>query len=135
MNSTRDRTVRIHQDPRSDHVSAFRTALDLFGTAALSEFLPLRDHDHYLETLFELVCLEMAHGWKVGAPVPVENYRVEYPELFADTVYAFRIMEEDFRLRQDAGEFPATEAITSLDPNVSSKFDIAVSPTLGIVSR
>src|ERR1700686_290524 len=114
MNSaSRDFTVRVSQNPLTDHLSAFRTALDLFGAAELADFLPAREDPRYLEVLGALVRVEMAHAW---TPTAVETYRDRYPELFADAVLAYQIVQQDFQLRQKAGEAPTSVAISPLDP-------------------
>jgi serine/threonine protein kinase/Flp pilus assembly protein TadD len=118
--------VRIPTDALDDHVSAFRTALGLFGAAELADFLPPPDHPRYLEILCELIRVELAHGWRTGQPTSVESYRDRYPELFADPVLAYRVAQDDFQARQEAGDLPP--ALSPLDPAVSSKFDIALSP-------
>lgn len=100
-------TVRIQQNTTSDCVSAFRIALEQFGTADIAEFLPPPQHPKYLETLSELVRLELAHGWKLGTPTPLEGYRERYPDLFANAVLVFKLAQDEFNLRQRAGEHPS----------------------------
>jgi hypothetical protein len=124
MNSvSRPVTVRIFQDSLRDHKADFQTALDLFGTAELAEFLPPREHNRYLEILCELVRVELAHGWKIQAPTDLDTYRFRYPELFADAVLAYRLAQDDFDLRRRAGEdppLPEPVPLSPLDPAVSS---------------
>jgi eukaryotic-like serine/threonine-protein kinase len=149
MNSaSRPRTVRISHDALNDHVTAYQTALDLFGQAELAEFLPSRDHARYLEILCELVRADLSHGWQTGKPTALDTYQVRYPELFANAVMLFRLAQHEFLLRQLAGENPSMSEYCkrfdlnsdewptqrrkvprarALDPDVSSKFDIALS--------
>lgn len=127
MNSvSRPFTVRVSHDSVDDHVRAFKTALDLFGAAELSEFLPLPEHVKYLDILTELVRLDLVHHWSSGAPIALETYQARYPELFASPAHAYQVTQEDYRLRREAGE--VGPAISPLDPAVSSKFDIVLAP-------
>jgi serine/threonine protein kinase/tetratricopeptide (TPR) repeat protein len=144
MNSaSRSFTIRNHQDPFSDHVSAFRIALDRFGTAELSEFLPPRDHAKYLEILSELVRIELAHDSQLGKTTSMESYRDRYPDLFANPVPTCQTMPEAGDVRQQTGENSITRVnrgradslvpkgaapISFLDPAVSSKYDVMLPP-------
>jgi serine/threonine protein kinase/Tfp pilus assembly protein PilF len=144
MNSaSRSFTLRNHQDPFSDHVSAFRIALDRFGTAELSEFLPPRDHAKYLEILSELVQIELAHDSQLGKTTSMESYRDRYPDLFANPVPTCQTMPEAGDVRQQTGENSMTRVnrgradspvpkgaapISLLDPAVSSKYDVMLPP-------
>jgi serine/threonine protein kinase/Flp pilus assembly protein TadD len=128
-------TVRNQLDPDSDQVSAFRIALQLFGVAELSEFLPPREHPRYLEILSELVRTEMAHDARLGKPASLEIYRARYPDLFADPVLVYRITRAEFHHPQEAGEnsitlvspvraeSPQDTSISALDAAASSKVD------------
>jgi serine/threonine protein kinase/Tfp pilus assembly protein PilF len=89
-----------------DAVGAFRMALDLFDDPDLAEFAPPTDHPKHREILCELVRLEMAHRWKSGQPTSLEYYQERCPELFADAVLVLRIAQDEFKLRQNAGEKP-----------------------------
>ena len=54
--------------------------------------------------------------------------RARYPDLFADAVVAYQITQEDFHLRSEAGENLVEPGLSPLDPAVSSKFDIVLTP-------
>jgi eukaryotic-like serine/threonine-protein kinase len=155
MNSSnRDFTVRLDPDSIRQHVAAFRTALELFGTAELTEFLPPREHAKYLEILSELIRLDMAHGWKIGKSTSLETYRTRFPDLGAKPALLYKIACEEFLLRKEAGEHPTMaeyrrrleldhddwptarikaprgetaerpSPLSALDPETSSKLDI-----------
>lgn len=138
MNSlSRPFTVRIPQDSLNDHLAAFQLALDLFGSAELTEFLPPRDHPRYVDILGELVRAEIGHGWQQGRPTDLETYQRRFPDLFAHPALVFQLAQEDFQQRLQAGEKASMadycqrfnlkngERMSALDPAVSSKFDIA----------
>jgi serine/threonine protein kinase/lipoprotein NlpI len=149
MNSaSRHRTLRTIEDPLNDHVCAFRTALDLYGSAELSEFLPPHEHTKYLEIVCELVCMELAHGWQTAKPTTLETYQVRYPELFANPVLLYRVAQHELLLRQQAGENPSMAEycrrfdldsvdqptqrvnrprVDAIDLATASKFDVAPS--------
>lgn len=133
MNSASNFTLRVPHDPLNDHVSAFRTALELFGSAEPADFLPPREHPKYLEILSEMVRLALAHSWKVNKPIPLEGFQASYPELFANPVLTYPIAKEEFLQRQKAGEQPTmTEyrqrfQLGPRDGESASKFDVALS--------
>src|SRR5260370_39167322 len=135
--------VRNHQNPSSDHVSAFRIALDLFGTADLSEFLPPRDHPRYLEILNELVRMALTHDSQLGKTTSMETYRVRFPDLFANPALTYQTPSEAGDAHQSAGEISSTRVgppssdspaphdaapISPLDSAVASKCDIMPAP-------
>ena len=140
--SSRSFTVRVPANAVDDHVAAFRTALELFGTAELTEFLPPSEDSKRLEILCELVRLELGHGWKIGRPTSLDTYQIRYPELRAQPVYLYRIAMDEFHHRRSAGENPSmaeyrqhiefesqewpSARVNALDPETSSKLDIAL---------
>ena len=142
--STRNFTVRLPSDSIYDHVSAFRTALALFRSADLREFLPPRDHPKYLEILVELLRLDLAHGWQAGNPVPLDVYQARFPDLNVKPILLYKLACEEFLLRRKAGENPSmadyrrrfdldanewpTARVKALDPETSSKLDIVLLP-------
>jgi len=124
MNSvSRPATVQITPAPLTDHLGAFRTALTLFGTAELELFLPPANDPSYLETLCELVRIDMVHRWQQGQPAEIEVYQERYPELFADPVFAYRIAEDDFVLRESS-----SVSLSRHDLGIPSKLDINLTP-------
>jgi len=146
--------LRVEPDTLNDHATAFQTALDLFGVAELTEFLPPREHPAYLVILGELVRLELAHGWKTGNPTSLDVYHERYPDLAAEPVLLYKIVCEEYTQRKNAGERPnmaeyrrrlaieqddwptakiasprgdvPASRLTSLDPETSSKLDIVL---------
>lgn len=108
MNSShRQLTLRVPTDLFNDYSSAFQTALNLFGIAELTEFLPPRDHPRYTELLCELVRIELVHGWKMGQPTSLDIYQKRYPELNERPALLYRIACEEFALRRKAGQNPS----------------------------
>jgi serine/threonine protein kinase/tetratricopeptide (TPR) repeat protein len=90
-----------------DYVEAFEAAHAKQVAADVADFLPARDHPHYLAILTELVRIDLEYGWQRGARRPLQAYLDRFPELVqnSDTLQAVRF--EDFRLRRLGGEDPS----------------------------
>lgn len=148
MNSSvRDFTVRLDSDSLRDYLTAYRTALTLFPAPSLNDFLPSATHPRFLEILSELIRLDLVHGWKAGRPTSLEEYQERFPELRTRPVLLYKIACEEFLLRRQAGENPTmaeyrqrisvdqddwpTTRVKSLDPETSSKLDIALASSDG----
>jgi serine/threonine protein kinase/Flp pilus assembly protein TadD len=72
-------------------------------------FLPGSDHPLYGEVLRELVRVDLEYGWARGQARSLEDYRREFPRLFADPEDLRAVTFEEYRLRRQAGEDPAPE--------------------------
>ncbi len=107
MNSIESLLVtRVAKQSSADRLSAFRTALEHFGAAAIEDFLPAWHEPGQLEVLCDLVLVEMRYHWRIGKKTPLEAYEKRFADLFADPVLLYRLAREEFLLRQGAGEAP-----------------------------
>ena len=103
MTPTEPRTPRFNLD---DYLGRFESAAALNTTSDPADFLPPRDHPHYLAVLRELLRVDLEFAWDRGDERRVENYRDRFPELFSDPDGLRAVAWEEFRLRQAAGEAP-----------------------------
>ena len=71
---------------------------------ALRDFLPPEASDQYLTLLTELIRVDMDLAYARGQRKTVEDYRRDYPSVFAKPEALERIAFEEYRLRQHAGE-------------------------------
>lgn len=87
-----------------EFVEKFESALASSATTPLAGFLPTKDHLQYAEVLTELVRVDLEHAWESGNPRRIEEYRAEFPELFADPERLAAVAFEEYRLRRHSGE-------------------------------
>ncbi len=92
-----------------DFIEAFESAHQRDGRANLTSYLPPSSHPHYLSVLRELVCVDLDYGWDRGEPTPLDDYRRQFPALFADPAVARAVVWEDYRQRRQAGQVPDGE--------------------------
>jgi serine/threonine protein kinase/predicted Zn-dependent protease len=90
-------------------VEAFEAAHQTHGTPDIADFLPPSDHPLYLTILRELVCVDLDYGWGRGQATTLDEYRRQFPALFADVRAVQAIVWEDYRQRRQAGEEPDPE--------------------------
>jgi serine/threonine protein kinase len=105
--------IPVYGGPRGmeldDYVRAFETACRGGEEVDLRAFLPAVDHQLYFQVLCEMVRVDLEQKWASGAPRPLADYRVAFPELFGDRECLRAITFEDYRVRCQAGE-PVTPA-------------------------
>jgi eukaryotic-like serine/threonine-protein kinase len=85
-------------------VGAFQTALQDALSPDLTEYLPPEDHPFFLETLQELVRVELRHSWKRGHPISLEEYEKRFPGLFANLESLRDLAREEYLQRQQLDE-------------------------------
>jgi serine/threonine protein kinase/Flp pilus assembly protein TadD len=90
-------------------VEAFEAARRQPGRVDLADFLPPPADPLFLPVLRELVCVDLDYGWDRDEPTPLEEYRKQYPALFADPAGVRAVVWEDYRQRRLAGEEPDPE--------------------------
>ncbi len=90
-----------------DYVEAYEAALARTGNADLRAFLPAPSDALYLPVLHELIRVELEQRWGSGRPRPLDEYRRDFPEAFADPGQRHDLAFEEYRLRLQAGERPA----------------------------
>src|SRR5262245_36974950 len=90
----------------SDFVRAYETVQEQDGWAPVEKFLPEPGHPLYLRVLRELVCVDLAYGWKRRRPQRLALYQFLFPELFRDREALQEVALREYRLRQEAGERP-----------------------------
>jgi hypothetical protein len=104
----------------------------------IEHFLPPGDHVAHLGTLEELVLIELEFTWKgwlppagedgatVRRPARVEDYLTRFPQLNRPGVVE-RLLREEYRLRQRAGDSPSLAAYRARFPAVDlSRQDVTV---------
>ncbi len=109
-------TQRAVSPDRNDWVSAFRSALEQFGTADIDFFLPAEDHPQYFSQLAEMVISDLCKSWQRANPTPLSTYRERYPKLFADAVYSFQIANAEFELIAAEGEATMVRNAAAVPP-------------------
>ncbi len=82
-----------------ESVEAYEAALEEFGSARITSFLPDRNHPDYMAVLQELVRVEMEHRFRRGEGISLEEYRDDFPELFDESAILQPLAFEEYRLR------------------------------------
>ncbi|MCA9066431.1 MAG: serine/threonine protein kinase, partial [Planctomycetaceae bacterium] len=90
-------------------IDAFEEALADGLAPAISDYLPERGSDDFLEVLQELVRIELEHQFKHGQECDLDDYRKPFPELFAAPEVLKPLAFEEYRLRLQAGQNPARD--------------------------
>ena len=115
-------------DPREADLEAFIEAYEAAhardGRAELADFAPAADHPAYLPILCELVRIDLEFGWRRGRARGLQEYRRQFPRLFADPESLRAIAFEDYRLRRRAGV-----AVTPLEYQEQFGLEVAGWPT------
>lgn len=91
-----------------DVVDAYETARSRDGHATIADHLPPAGHPRYLAILCELIRVELEYDWQGHVAKPLEHYRTIYPALFEDPDLVQDMAYEEYRLRLQAGDRPAT---------------------------
>ncbi len=100
-------TVDAGRKTVGDFVEAYEAARLRDGYADIPAFLPHPDDPLYLPVLRELVRVELEYDWERAQPRQLEDYRISFPQLFADRESLQLITFEEYRLRFQAGEGPS----------------------------
>ncbi len=72
--------------------------------AQLGDYLPAIDHPQYIETLVELIRVDMEMGWSHGQPTLVSEYMERFPLLRTEPKSLELICFEEYRQRLLAGD-------------------------------
>src|SRR5262249_16504071 len=67
----------------------------------------------YRPVLRELVRIDLEFGWESNRPRTLDDYRRQFPELFADPDSLQEIAFEEYRLRRQAGQCPSAQEYAS----------------------
>jgi serine/threonine protein kinase/tetratricopeptide (TPR) repeat protein len=94
------------------YIEPFEAARRLRADVSLSDHLPAASHPHFLAILCELVRVDLEFGWAGGHPRPLEEYFSSFPALAGDGECRAQTAFEEYRLRQQAGQFPRPEDYT-----------------------
>ncbi len=92
-------------------IEAFEDARALDKSVRIRDFLPDRDAPVYIESLQELIRVELDHQFRNGVGASLDEYREEFPELFASPDLLVPLAFEEYRLRlqttspMDSAEF------------------------------
>jgi hypothetical protein len=90
-----------------DYVEAFESAYQARGGADIRSFLPPAEDPLHRSVLRELIRIDLEFGWESNRPRSLEDYRGEFPDLFADPDSVQEIAFEEYRLRRRAGQTPS----------------------------
>jgi serine/threonine protein kinase len=85
-------------------VASFENRWHATGKAVLSEHLPPRHHPLFERVLTELVCVDLEKHWEAGRRKRLDEYRYDFPELFANAELLQQAAFEEYRQRTQAGE-------------------------------
>src|SRR5262245_7171844 len=103
MNPSATRSPATDWQVIDQHVADFEEALAANGVAALADYLPPAGDPLRTPILLELVRVDLEHAWKSGRARLLEDFRADFPELFADREALAAIAFEEYRLRLQAG--------------------------------
>jgi serine/threonine protein kinase/Tfp pilus assembly protein PilF len=90
-----------------DYVEVFERARQAQENLDLKAFLPAPDDALYRPVLRELVRIDLEFGWESNRPRALDDYRKDFPELFADPDSLQEVAFEEYRMRRRAGESPS----------------------------
>ena len=86
-----------------DFVRAYEAAWACVERAELKAFLPERSHPLYRSVLREVVRVDLRFRWDRGQPIPLEEYRTSFPDIFSDREILHAITFEEYCLRSQRG--------------------------------
>jgi serine/threonine protein kinase/tetratricopeptide (TPR) repeat protein len=92
-----------------DFIEAYESAQVRQGRASLRTYLPPREHPSYARIVQELIRVDLEYAWQRGDRKLLEEYRSQFPEVFADLPTLTEIAYEEYRLRRQAGESPSRQ--------------------------
>lgn len=96
--------AEVHFDPDAARVADFERTIQSEGGADLRLFLPPRSAADYLDTLVELVRVDLEWRWDRGTPKGADEYLRQFPELAALKTAVAAVAFEEYRARLRAGE-------------------------------
>jgi hypothetical protein len=96
--------AEAHFDPDAARVADFELTLQAEARTDLRLFLPPRSAADYLDTLVELVRVDLEWRWDGGTPKGADEYLRQFPELAALKTAVAAVAFEEYRARLRAGE-------------------------------
>ncbi len=94
-----DRTQQL-----DDFVEAYEVACAAGRPRNLADFVPPAGHPERIETVIELVRVDLEYSWQMGSGQHVEQYQRLFPEELHAGPGLEQVAFEEFRLRRLAGE-------------------------------
>ncbi|MEZ6062943.1 MAG: serine/threonine-protein kinase, partial [Planctomycetaceae bacterium] len=85
-------------------VEAFEAAIASGVPCAPVDFAPQPSHPAYAEIVVELVRVDLERGWRTGVPRTVEDYVLDFPDIFAEQDRRSQLAYEEFRVRKMHGQ-------------------------------
>ena len=85
-------------------IEAFERAWADVAAPEITHFLPASDHPQRLETLLELVRVDLELRWQHGCPITLDDYRIKFPQLLSNSESFSLVAFEEFRARRNSGE-------------------------------
>lgn len=82
-----------------DFIESFEQARSADRNVSIRDFLPDQQCSHYLEVLQELVRVDLDQRFRDGQITSLEEYRDEFPVLFASSETVAPLAFEEYRLR------------------------------------
>lgn len=89
-----------------EYVAEFERRRITNPQASFRDILPPHGHPRRNEVLLELIRVDMELSWESGVERFLEDYAIDYPALFQDTLVLRQLIREEMRLRRAAGEDP-----------------------------
>ncbi len=99
-------TMVVPEDELDRRVAGYEAAWTTSRSAHLASFLPSRESPNYLQTLAELIRIDMEFRSERGESPCLEAYRSQATELFADAERLGELAFEEYRQRLALGESP-----------------------------
>ena len=113
-------TMVVLEDELDRRVAGYEAAWTTSRSAHLASFLPSRESPNYLQTLAELIRIDMEFRSERGESPRLEAYRSQATELFADAERLGELAFEEYRQRIALGESPnASEYAANYGVDVS----------------
>ncbi|MHB0959729.1 MAG: protein kinase domain-containing protein [Pirellulaceae bacterium] len=101
-----------HQQVLDDYVEAYEAARAAGRSVQLPEFVPAVHHPQRMETVIELVRVDLEYNWESGHRMCVEQYQRMFPAELGTGAGLKQVAFEEYRLRRQAGEDIARDNYT-----------------------
>src|SRR5438046_2021178 len=116
-------------------IKTYEQARAADSEAHLLDFLPRVEHPLYMDVLRELVRVDLEIAWQEGRAKRLEDYAVDFPELFRDRRALQETAFEEYRLRRLSGEKPSPrEYARRFDIDTSAWPEESVAPESAVDS-
>jgi serine/threonine protein kinase len=116
MDGATNPDLQSADEPLRDLMDRFRAAWRESGKAEVGMFVPLPGDPLRRAALISLVKVDLEMRWRHGQSVTLENYLETFPDLAPDGDWPVGLLYEEYRVRQQYGDYPSLGSYQSRFP-------------------